>query len=61
MSEKIALHKFIYRGNAATLGQRFEDWLELFDLASEANGIKADQLKAYMLLNIGEELLDIYR
>ena len=32
-----------------------------FHLSSEANGIKNEQLKAYFLTNIGEELLDVYR
>jgi hypothetical protein len=45
----------------ATLGQRFSDLLEIFDLTSEANGTKNEQLKAYFLTNIGEELLDVYR
>ena len=59
--EKVPTQKFCYRGNPATLGQRFSDWLEMFDLTSEANGIKNEQLKAYFLTNIGEELLDVYR
>jgi hypothetical protein len=61
MSEKTSLEKFIYKGNQATLGQRFENWLELFDLAVSLNGVKEEQQKGYLLLNIGEELLEIYR
>ena len=59
--ERVPLQRFVYRGNPATLGQRFSDWLEIFDLTSEANGIKNEQSKAYFLTNIGEELLDVYR
>ena len=61
MSERTKLEKFVYGRNQSTLGQRFEDWLELFDMAIGLNGIKEEQLKAYLLLNIGDELLDIYR
>ena len=61
MSEKTSLEKFVYKGNPATLGQRFENWLELFDLAVLLNGVKDGQRKGYLLLNIGEELLTIYR
>ena len=61
MTEKATLTKFVYGRNQSTLGQRFEDWLELFDLALGINGIKEEHHKAYFLLNIGEELLDIYR
>jgi hypothetical protein len=59
--EKIHVQNFCYRGNPSTLGQRFSDWLELFDLGSEANGIKDGQQKAYFLTKVGEELLDVYR
>jgi hypothetical protein len=61
MSEKTSLEKFVYKGNPATLGQRYENWLELFDLAVLLNGVKDGQRKGYLLLNIGEELLTIYR
>ena len=60
MSEKTSLEKFIYKVNQATLGQRFENWLELFDLAVSLNGVKEEQHKGYLLLNIEEELLEIY-
>ena len=30
--ETVPLSQFVYRGSIGTLGQRFEDWLELFDL-----------------------------
>jgi hypothetical protein len=59
--EKVQLQKFCYRGNPATLGQRFSDWLEMFDLASEANGMRDGQQKAYFLMKVGEELFDVYR
>ena len=59
--DKVQLQKFSYRGTTSTLGQRFSDWLEMFDLAVAANGIKVEQMKAYFLMNIGEDLLDIYR
>ena len=61
MSEKTSLEKFLYKGNPATLGQRFENWLELFDLAVLLNGVKDGQMKGYLLFKIGEELLTIYR
>ena len=59
--EKVPLSKFVYRGSIATLGQRFEDWLELFDLYLVANKIHDDLRKAHFLLSIGEELLEVYR
>jgi hypothetical protein len=38
MSEKTSLEKFVYKGNSVTLSPRFENWLELFDLAVLLNG-----------------------
>ena len=29
MSKQISIKPFIYRGNPVTLGQRFEEWLEI--------------------------------
>ncbi len=38
MSERPGLEKFVYKGNSVTLSPRFENWLELFDLAVLLNG-----------------------
>jgi hypothetical protein len=61
IDEMEKIQNLCYRGNPSTLGQRFSDWLELFDLGSEANGIKDGQQKTYFLTKVGEELLDVYR
>ena len=61
MSKQISVKPFIYRGNQATLGQRFEEWLEMFDMAVKVDAIKPENMKAYLLLNIGYELMAIVR
>ena len=61
MSKQISVKPFIYRGNQATLGQRFEEWLEMFDMAVKVDAIKPENMKAYLLLNIGDELMAIVR
>ena len=53
--------KFIYGRNPATLGQRFLEWLELFDLAMAINGSKDDHKKGHLILNMGDELQTVYR
>jgi hypothetical protein len=45
MSERPGLETLVYKGNPATLGPRFENWLELFDLAVYLNGVKDGQRK----------------
>jgi hypothetical protein len=45
MSERPGLETLVYKGNPATLGPRFENWLELFDLAVFLNGVKDGQRK----------------
>ena len=57
MADQITIHPFVYRGNALTLGQGFEEWLELFDLANSILGYKDEKLKALL----GDELQAIYR
>ena len=59
--ETVPLSQFVYRGSIGTLGQRFEDWLELFDLYLVANKTAEEKKKAIFLLKIGEELLTVYR
>ncbi len=51
----------LQRGNIGTLGQCFEDWLEIFDLYLVANKTAEEKKKAIFLLKIGEELLTVYR
>ena len=51
----------VYIGSNGTLGQRFEDWLEMFDLYIVANKTADEKKKAIFLLKIGEELLTVYR
>ena len=55
--------KFVYGRDPATLGARFEDWLEKFDLCAHANGIKEEDesLKSIFLINVGDELFDVYK
>ena len=45
MSERPGLETLVYKGNPATLGPRFENGLELFDLAVFLNGVKDGQRK----------------
>jgi hypothetical protein len=59
--EQVPLAPFVYRGSIGTLGQRFEDWLELFDLYLVANKTSEEKKKAIFLLKVGEELLTVYR
>ena len=61
MTEKTPVPKFIYGRNPATLGQRFLEWLELFDLAMAINGSKDDHKKGHLILNMGDELQTVYR
>ena len=61
MADQVTIHPFVYRGNASTLGQRFEEWLELFDLANSILGYKDEKLKAFFILKLGDELRAIYR
>ena len=61
MSKQISIKPFVYRGNPATLGQRFEEWLEMFDMAAKVDAVKAENTKEYLLLNIGEELMGVVR
>jgi hypothetical protein len=44
-----------------TLGQRFEEWLEMFDMAAKVDAVKAENTKKYLLLNIGGELMGVVR
>ena len=55
--------KFVYGRDPATLGARFEDWLEKFDLCAHANGIKETDanIKSIFLINISDELFEIYK
>ena len=59
--ETVPLSQFVYRGSIGTLGQRFEDWLELFDLYLVANKTAEEKKKAIFLLKIGEVLHTVYR
>jgi hypothetical protein len=52
MPKQISVKLFIYRGNQATLGQRFEEWLEMFDMAVKVDAIKPEKMKTYLLLKI---------
>ena len=61
MADQVTIHPFVYRGNASTLGQRFEEWLELFDLAYSILGYKDEKLKAFFVLKQNDELQAIYR
>ena len=61
MSKKSSIQPFVYRGNTATLGQRFEEWLKMFDMAAKVDAVKAENTKEYLLLNIGEELMGVVR
>jgi hypothetical protein len=56
--ETVPLSQFVYRGNIWTLGQRFEDWLELFDLYLVANKTAEEKKKAIFLLKTGAEILE---
>jgi hypothetical protein len=40
MADKTPVPKFIYGRNPATLGRRFLEWLELFDLAMTSQWIR---------------------
>ena len=61
MGDRANLKPFEYRGSASTLGLRFEQYLELFDMALVVNKItKDEEKKAYLLLNIGEQLYQVY-
>ena len=55
--------KFVYGRYPSTLGNRFEDWLEKIDLCAHANGIKEsdENIKSIILINIGDELFDVYK
>ena len=55
--------KFVYGWDPATLGTRLEDWLEKIDLCANANGIKEsdENIKSIILVNIGDELFDVYK
>jgi hypothetical protein len=48
-------------GSIGTLGQRFEDWLELFDLYLVAGKTAEENKKTIFLLKIGEEQLTVCR
>ena len=62
MSERIVCDKFVYGRDASTLGQRWEDWLEKFDLFLQANSIaNEEKKKASLLLLMGNEAFDIYK
>ncbi len=54
MSKQISIKPFVYRDNPATLGQRFEEWLEMFEMAAKVDTVKAENTKEYLLLNICE-------
>lgn len=61
MSKQVSVKPFIYRGNPATLGQRFEEWLEMLDMAVKVDAVKPKNMMAYLLLNIGDELMAVIR
>ena len=51
MGDRVNLKPFEYRGSASTLGLRFEQYLELFDMVLVVNKITNDEeKKAYLLL-----------
>ena len=56
-ANQLSVRTFVYRGNAGTLGQRFEEWLELFELTIVLSGITTKE----KLLNKGDELLTVFR
>ena len=55
------LKHFEYRGDQATLGQRFKEWLEMFDYAVLLNKVNPDMVKAYFISHIGDDLRSILR
>ena len=62
MTERIACDKFVYGREASTLGQRWENWLEKFDLFLVANAITSEEKKkASLLLLMGNEAYDVYK
>jgi hypothetical protein len=62
-SQTHRFEKFVYGCDLSTLGVRFEDWLEKIDLCANANGIKEsdENIKSIILVNIGDELFDVYK
>jgi hypothetical protein len=61
MPKQISIKPFVYRGNSSTLGQRFEEWLEMYQMAAKVDVVKAENLKEYLFLNIREELMGVVR
>ncbi len=49
--ETVLLSQFVYRGSIGTLGQRFEDLLEMFDLYLMANKTAEEKKKTIFLFN----------
>ena len=59
---KISCGYFVYAGDAATLGSRWESWNERFDLFLEATGEKdLAKSKASYLILMGEEAFEIHK
>ena len=54
--------EFRYRGDPATLGSRWEEWLERFELSVTANSLTdPDKTKALFCLLMGHEALAIWK
>lgn len=52
----------MYWGDSSTLGSRWLNWVELFDLYVTANGLtKEEQIKATFLSLIGDEAFQIHK
>ena len=62
MSVKVSCGQFDYVGDSATLGSRWELWLQRFKLYVTANGLKdAAIIKASFLLLMGQEAFNVYQ
>jgi hypothetical protein len=45
MSKQISIKPFVYRDNSSTLDQRFEEWLEMYNMAAKVDEVKAENTK----------------
>ncbi len=58
----IPLNRFVYGGDASTLGNRWTDWVEMFDLYVIANEMKeATVIRATFLTMMGDETYQIFK
>ena len=55
------MDKFVYAGDPQTLGQRWHEWVQMFDLYSQTNQMSNEcSIKSSFLYHMGREALKIY-